>query len=251
MSTIEDKILDGPRVQYCEADNDDIRTGEDAGLDLDDPEKATTRNEISSLFIRPDQESTIDNGSAAYRMRSQGYSMNTGPKGVIADHRKHSLSKSSSKVDESDLDEEFKELLNDDSIIKSIAERRIAQLINLPTFGSVFRLITGTELLDAIDKENPNILVVVHIYTKFSRSCAKVDKCLDVLANEFKRIKFVTLDARAASLSDNFKENGVPALLAYKGGNLVKSLVQLEDLLDKDFEVAQLRELLIDNEIIR
>lgn len=250
MSTIEDKILDGPTVHYCEADDDDIRTGEDAGLDLDDPEVVTTRNEISSLFVRPDQESTIDNGTAACQM-SKNYSMNTGPKGVIADHRKHSLSKSSSRVDDSDLDEEFKDLLNDDSIIKSMAERRIAQLINLPSFSSVFRLTTGPELLDAIDKENPNVLLVVHIYTRSSRSCAKVDRCLDILANEFRRIKFVTLDARAAGLSDNFKENGVPALLAYKGGNLVKSLVQLEDLLDKDFEVTQLRELLIDNGIIQ
>uniref|UniRef100_A0A6G1SEW8 Phosducin-like protein n=1 Tax=Aceria tosichella TaxID=561515 RepID=A0A6G1SEW8_9ACAR len=251
MSTIEDKILDGPRVHYCDADDDDIRTGEDAGLDLDDPDVVATRNDVSSLFVRPDQESSLRNGSASHRMRSQGYSMNTGPKGVIADHRKHSLSKSSSKVDDSDLDEEFKELLNDDSIIKSMAERRIAQLINLPSFGSVFRLATGSELLDAIDKENPNVLIVVHIYARFSRPCAKVDKCLDILANEFKQIKFVTLDASAAGLSDNFKENGVPALLAYRGGNLVKSLVQLEDLLDKDFEAAQLRELLIDNEIIR
>jgi hypothetical protein len=249
MSTLEDKILDGPTVHYCDAGDDDIRSGEDAGIDKDDPETSATRNDVSSLFVRPDQES-INNGPTAHRSRSTGYSTNTGPKGVIADRWKHSLSKSISKADESDLEEEFKELLNDDSIIKSIAEKRIAQLINLPSFGFVFRLTTGSELLDAIDKENPNVLLVVHIYTKFSKSCAKVDKCLDVLANEFKQIKFVTLDASSAGLSENFKENGVPALLAYKNGNFVKSIVQLEELLDKDFEVAQLRELLIDNGII-
>lgn len=246
MSTLEDKILDGPRVHYCDADDDDMRTGADAGLDLDDPEVSATRNDISSLFMRPDQDS-----SAACRAQSAGYSMNTGPKGVIADHRKHSLSKNFSKVDDTDLDEEFKELMNDDSIIKSIAERRIAELISLPTFGSVFRLTTGSELLDAIDKENPNVLVVVHIYTQFSRSCARVNRCLDLLADEFKHNKFVALDARAAGLSENFKEKGVPAILAYRGGNLIKSLVQLEDLLDTDFEVAQLKELLIDNNILR
>lgn len=243
MSTIEDKILDGPRVHYCEADDDDIRTGEDAGHDQDDIE-VPARNDISSLFVRPDDESLATN-------RVSSYSMNTGPKGVIADHRKHSLSKSLSKVDESDLEEEFRELLNDDSIIKTIAEKRIAQLINLPSFGAVFRLNSGIDLLDAIDKEHPNVLVIVHIYTKISRCCKKIDKCLDILANENKLIKFLTLDASAAGLSENFKKNGVPALLAYKGGKFVKSIVQLEEFLDRDFEVGQLRELLIDNGFIQ
>jgi hypothetical protein len=251
MSTIEDKILDGPTVHYCDADDDDIRTGEDAGFDKDDPEASETRNDVSSLFIRPEQDSSANNGVAAHRMRTQICSTNTGPKGVISDHRKYSLGKSMSKADDPDLEAEFKELMNDDSIIKNIAEMRLAQMKSLPTFGSVFRLTTGTELLDAIDKENPSVLVVVHIYTKFSRACKRIDRCFDTLAEEFKNIKFVTLDASAAGLSENFKKNGVPAILAYRGGNFIKSLVQLEDFLDKDFEVVQLKELLVDNEIIK
>lgn len=249
MSTLEDKILDGPKVNYCDDGDDDIRTGEDTGHDKDEPEEdSMTRNDAPSLFRRPDEET--ERLEAANSITHQPCcSTNTGPKGVLEDHRKRSLP-THVLPNDNDLEGEFMELLNDDSIIKSLAEKRLAKQENLPTFGSMFRLSTGPELLDAIDKENPNVKLIVHIYTKYSRSCAKVNKYLDTLAADYAHIKFVTLDASVAGLSDNFKENGVPALLIYKGGNFIKSVVQLEDLLDKDFEVTQLRELMIDNGLI-
>lgn len=244
MSTIEDKILDGPQVHYCEADNDDIRIGEDA-----DEDKSHETNQ-SSLFIRPDEET--ERLESISRARIPGCSVNTGPKGVIEDHRKEIVGRNikQSKIDNfDDLEAEFEDLLNDDSVLKEYAFKRIEQIRNLntPNFGRVFRLGTGAELLDAIDRENSNVLVVVHIYMKYSRSCMKVDQCLDELANDMKHVKFVTLDASATGLSSNFKENGVPAILAYKGGNLIKSIIQLEELLDRDFDTKQIRELMTEN----
>lgn len=243
MSTIEEKLLDGPTIHYCDAGDDDIRSNEESDCDNDKTE--LTKGDASSLFIRPDE----DNDLSCYSNHPKPHcSTNTGPKGVIEDHRKNSKC---SKIN--DLDAEFQELLNDDSIIKEIAEKRIArerQSRTLPVFGQVFRLQTGTELLDSIDKEHPNVLVVVHIYTKYSRLCARVDKCLDQLADDMKHLKIVTLDASVAGLSENFKENGVPALLVYKGTNLVKSFVQLEEFLDRDFDHHQIKNLLMDNDLI-
>lgn len=250
MSSIEDKILDGPRVHYCDADNDDTRTDFEERVDRDDPEPSSTRNDCSSLFVRPDEETEK---LSRVRQKIPTCSTNTGPKGVIEDHRKQSSTKRNQHSnDDDDLEAEFQNLLNDDSILKEYISKRIAQEKNkdISSFGQVYRLQTGTELLDAIDKEKPNVLVVVHIYTKYSRSCANIDRCLDELAAEVKHVKFVTLDASVAGLSENFKENGVPALLAYRGGNLIKSLVQLEELLDKDFNVAQIRELMVDNGVL-
>lgn len=230
MSTIEDKILNGPRLHYCDAGDDDIRREE---IDQED-DKCSDRVETgdaSSLFQRPSEDELP-------QTRWRGTSSNTGPKGVIEDFNRKELD---------DLDAEFQALMNDESILKEYITKRISD--NIPTFGQVYHLRNGDELLEAIDKENPNVLVIAHIYTKYSRPCSNLNRCLNELANELKHIKFVTLDASVTGLSGNFKENGVPALLAYKAGDLVKSLVQLEEFLDKNFDASQVKELLIDNKL--
>lgn len=244
MSTIEDKILDGPRIHYCDAGNDDIRHEENDG---DEQPNAGAENNVEHLLIRPDDETERLNRASQVKWR--GYSTNTGPKGVIEDYKKRvQKERAKQKPDEVDeLEAEFQELLNDDSVLKEYIAKRISNLTSSPTFGQVYRLKTGSELLDAIDKENDNVLIIVHIYTKYSRACSQLNRCLDELAADLKHMKFITLDASVTNLSTNFKENGVPALLAYKKGDLVKSLVQLEELLDRDFDSGQVKELLIDN----
>lgn len=250
MSTIEDKILNGPTVHYCDAENDDIRPNENS--DTDDVEPSMERKDTSSLFVRPnDNEERIQT-----HQRYVSGSTNTGPKGVLEDYRRRSLPKpKGDKIndDSDDLEAEFRELMTDDSIIKQIAEQRLnreRQSSAVPQFGQVYRLGTGTELLEAIDKEHRNVLVLVLIYIKFSKICSRVDRCLDQLARNLKQIKIVTLDASVAGLSENFKNNGVPALLAYRNGNLVKSFVQLEDQLDQDFDHNRIEELLVDGGLV-
>jgi len=248
MSSIEEKILDGPRAHYCDAENDDIRTGEDADSDEDCSKAIDNCQDASSLFVRPD-----DSSENSGKNRVPSFSRNTGPKGVIEDYKKRSqpaTRQNTQQIDE--IDAEFERLMQDDTILQEFASKRISQekVRKSKYFGHVLRLETGGELLDSIDREDPDVLVVVHIYVKYSKSCAKVDRCLDQLASEFKNIKFVTLDASVAGLSSNFKENGVPALLAYRGGDLVRSLVKLEELLDTDFEISELRNLLNENGLL-
>lgn len=248
MSTIEDKILDGPTIHYCDAGDDDIRTGPDAGIDNNDPDSNADRRDVSSMFVRPDQDTTSTR--LANGVSGSGYSSNTGPKGVLEDFRKQSAPRVTRNVDEQDLDDEFNQLMNDDTIIKTFVEKMVNQRSLLPSFGAVIRLNNGPELLEAIDREHNEVTVLVHIYTRYSRSCKQVDKCLDELANELNHMKIVTIDASVTGLSDNFKQNGVPALLAYKGGSFLKSIVKIEDLLDKDFETRQLKDLLIDHGLL-
>lgn len=239
MSTLEDKILDGPRVNYCDADDDDIRFEEDDGS------PTLERHNASELFRKPED----DEQSFARLSRATGRtsgSSNTGPKGVIEDFRVNSLD---SEKNNTNIDLEFQELLEDDNIIKDYIAKRIldAEASAVKVFGQIYHLTTGEELLDAIDKEPSNILVIVHIYTKYSKPCSELNKCLGKIASKWKHVKFCSLDASVTSLSDNFKRNGVPAILGYKGGEVVKSLVQLEDFLDKNFDVDQVQELLNDN----
>lgn len=259
MSTIEDKLLDGPRVYYCDADNDDIRRGDGADEEELSDSYAIERGDATNLFQRPpdSDENRVEDCLSQAKFKSLGSSTNTGPKGVIEDYKKQSQSRSDTLQNHNEVDlieAEFQELLHDESTLNQYISRRLAEnkklQSSLPTFGHVYHLKSGCELLDAIDKENPNVSVIVHIYTKYSKSCANLNRCLDELASDLKNIKFVTLDASVTALSSEFKENGVPALLAYKRGDLLKSLVQLEELLDKNFEADQVKELLSDNEMI-
>lgn len=221
MSTLEDKILDGPRVHYCEADDDDIR----------DPEPEGTKS-VARLF-RPaeDEERTCQPTSLRSRTLCQP-ATNTGPKGVIEDHKNQ------------DIEAEFDELMKDDSIIKNLIAKRLAEV---PEFGSVQHLASGEEFLKAVDKERPDVLVIVHIYGKRSRSCLRLNECLKELASSIRRVKFMTLDVGVTNLSPEFKANGIPTLQAYKGGKLTKSLVKIDENLDKDFEAADVKEFLVEN----
>lgn len=241
MSTIEDKILDGPKVDYCESEFKDARV-EDYGSD--DDENRCTRNNVSSLFVRPNDEE-----QSSISRSHIGLSRNTGPKGVIQDCKKKALEKYDEVSNVDELEAEFQALLNDDTILKEFVNKRLEQrkCETRRTFGQLEHLQDGSQLLDAIDKEDKDVFVIVHLYTRFSRPCSTLNQRLAELAKDMSYIKFVTLDAGVAGLSSDFKEKGVPALLAYKGGNLVKSLVKLEDYVDGDFDTVQLKDLLVDN----
>lgn len=253
MATLEDKLLDGPRVHYCEADDDDKRpeNDENTGDDVEN-HNHVAKGDIDKLFVRPDEET--ERLERLNRISWQGKSENTGPKGVIRDCQKRS--RQSRQISDNhpndDLDAEFQALLNDDSILREYASKRISEAARAsnPNFGRVFKLNAGFQLLDAIDKEDKNVKVIVHLYVKFSKSCERLNTCLECLAKDYSHIKFVTLDASVAGLSDHFKSKGVPAILLYKSGNLIKSLIQLGEHLDDDFDTDQVRDLLIDQDIL-
>lgn len=251
MSTLEEKILDGPRVNYCEAEDDDIRADEE--LDCFDHEEGRDieTRDAASLFRRPCEEDDRLELLSQVAWRNPS-SSNTGPKGVIEDYRNKIQGAGKTPNKHDDIELEFQKLLDDEDFIKEYVSKRISEALrpSLKTFGLVYHLDVGDELLDAIEKESPNVMVIVHIYTRHSKPCAELNRCLKNVAHDYKHIKFCTLDASVTGLSANFKENGVPAILAYKGGELVKSLVQLDEFLDRHFDAEQVKELLADNGLI-
>lgn len=260
-SKLEEKILDGPRVHYCDAEDDDIRKDEvdEASSDNEQDQPGIEKHDIADLF-RP----ITEEDERLERLQSVNWapsSTNTGPKGVIGDYlRKREQARNNKSngiidrplTEDEKLELEFEELLNDETIMKEYISKRISmsQNANSKTFGRLQKLETGDQLLDAIDDELAEVLIIVHIYTKYSRACTQLNRCLDKIATQYEAIKFVTLDASVTKLSSNFKENGVPAILAYKGGDLVTSLVQLEEFLDKDFGTEEVKELLFDRGLI-
>lgn len=222
MSTLEDKILNGPRIHYCEADDDDIR----------EPSESNGTHSVADL-LRPTYEEEKNCRTSSLKSRTLCQpTTNTGPKGVLEDHRNQ------------DIEAEFDQLMKDDSIIKDLITKRLSEA---PEFGTVHHLMSGEEFLKGIDKERPDVSIIVHIYEKHSRSCHRLNECLKELAASLKQVKFMTLDVGVTNLSLEFKANGTPTMQAYKGGQLTKSLVKIDENLDQDFEASDVREFLLDN----
>lgn len=261
MANLEAKILDGPKISYCDAGDDDKRHDDDTDVETETPSANASTATAASVDPRArDAPSHNRNRVKLEKIgRSEtfnGCSVNTGPKGVIHDFKREVTRSDRPSIAESvdDVDVEFQHLMADDSILQEfkakMMQKQSKKTSDSPTFGYVKHVQSGDEFLKNVDDENPNVLVISHVFRKFSSTCSQLNKCLEELASEFKSIKFICIDAAVVGLSNNFVENGVPALLAYKSGNLIKSMVSLEEHLDKNFDVIQLKELLAQNNVL-
>lgn len=207
------------------------------------------------------------------------FSTNTGPKGVINDWRefkrleterrteqekeKQALAKKLSMTCRSHLDDE-REKENDDKLLqelesfedeflkeyrqKRIEEMRIA-LQNVPKFGRVVEL-SSSNFVDEIDKEKPQVTIIIHLYENNVEACEAMNGCLSCLAQEYPTVKFCKIRASDTSLSHKFSTSGVPALLIYKGGELIGNFVRLSDELGEDFYVTDIEGFLHEHSLL-
>ncbi|XP_062608899.1 phosducin-like protein isoform X2 [Saccostrea cucullata] len=202
-----------------------------------------------------------------------GFSTNTGPKGVINDWReykrlenerreekereKQALAKKlqltcRSHLDderEKENDEKFLEELEsmEDEFLKEYRQKRIEEmrlaLQNIPKFGKLIE-ISSANFVSEIDKEQPQVIVIIHLYEDDVEACESMNGCLNCLAQEYPTVKFCKIRASDATLSLNFSKSGVPALLIYKGGELIGNFVRLSDELGEDFYATDLESFL-------
>lgn len=269
MATLEDKILgDDKRENYCSSDEgepDDV--DEDCGRNGG----ANGSGGASSAGARC---TAADPSNQMYFTREtdskwSGSSTNTGPKGVIKDWQRFkqletekSIEKETEKVqlmkklcitsktvaedarqaDQDELDAELAELLNDDNILLQFQQQRMREMLDRcgrqqKQFGDVVSLGNGDEFLNAIDNEDKSVPIIVHIYENKLIACKTMNKCLDELAQQYKTVKFCKIIGSVAGMSAKFKNchsGGIPALLVYKGGNLIGNFVRLSDELGGD-----------------
>nr|CAD7576060.1 unnamed protein product [Timema californicum] len=255
MTTLEDKILGETDHCYCsssESDGEDSAEGETKGA-------TASATKQTSDVSPPDP------------YKWEGSSTNTGPKGVVNDWQRFKqleverraeqekerialISKLSltckSVLDEEKDTNDLDELLNDDFLLeyqKKRMEEMMSQLNTLPKFGKVVDLRDTQEFLDAVDKENKSVLVVVHIYEKNAPGCNAMNGCLTVLSQEYTQVKFCRLVASVAGVSKHFKISGVPALLLYKGGALVGNFVRMSEELGTDFFAEDVESFLLEH----
>lgn len=247
--SLDDKLLGEKVDNYCSSDEGEREDEEDDGPRSSAPSQPT--------FV-PEPEIK----------EYSGYSTNTGPKGVINDWRefkrlesekkeeqereKQALVKKLSITCRSHLDDEREKQKDDqfmeqieremdeieEEFMKHYREKRIEEmrraLQNVPKFGKVVSL-NSCDFVDEIDKEKTQVVIVVHVYEDRNEACKTMNGCLMSLAEEYPTVKFCKIKATETKLSMKFAKNGVPALLIYKGGDMVGNFIRISDELGDDF----------------
>ncbi|PZC82308.1 phosducin-like protein [Helicoverpa armigera] len=261
MATLEDKLLGEKLQNYCsssedEGESDDDRSGDEEG----EPAKA----QVATNAEPP----PINNWT--------GQASNTGPKGVLEDWRRFKQLEAENRAELAkerialakkltltvkpereeakdkqieELEDELSELMDEEFLLqyqKQRMEELMSQLQKVPKFGVLTTLNSQEEFLFAIDKEDPKVTVVIHIYNNSTRACETMDGCLNILASDYPTIKFCRIAADLTGLSKHFRVDGVPALLVYKGGQIIGNFVQLATELGNDFFAVDVERFLIE-----
>jgi len=65
--------------------------------------------------------------------------------------------------------------------------------------------------------------------------CLILEKYIQVLAQEYRTVKFCKIKASDAKVSEEFIETALPVLLAYKNNEIIGNFVQLSTALGDDF----------------
>lgn len=272
MATLEDKILgDDKRENYCSSDEGEGDDDRFESADGSPTGSQSVSHETNQTYFTRETDTW------------SGSSTNTGPKGVIKDWQRFkqletekSIEKENEKLalmkklcitaktvaedaqqaNQDELDDELAELLNDDGVLLQFQQQRMREMLaqcgkQQKIFGTVISLANGDEFLNAIDNEDKSIPIILHIYENKLLACKTMNRCLDELAQTYKSVKFCKIASSAAGMSANFKMGGIPALLVYKGGNLIGNFVRLSDELGGDeFFASDVESFLIEHAML-
>lgn len=155
--------------------------------------------------------------------------------------------------EQDEFDAELAELLNDD-FLQEFQKRRMQEMLalsgKLPKFGQLITLNNGDEFLDAVDKENKNVTIIIHIYEDKFRACKTMNKCMSTLAQEYPSVKFCNILSTIAGLSRNFKTVALPTLLVYKNGQVIGNFIKLADEFGDDFYSTDVEGYLIEHALL-
>lgn len=265
MSTLDDKLLGEKKEYYCSSSEDE---------DIESGLRPSSLNIVEDSAYPVQPPTLLSPGDSA---------TNTGPKGVINDWRKFQELKQkreqhaelermklmeklsmkckpySQEVEEKAKQEKLsddldKMLEEEDPFLNEYMKKRMQEMMeevisnrNSRKFGQLIQLNTGDEFLDAIEKENAEVLTIIHISNNSIDACKAMNGCLSYLASQYPYIRFCTLDAYAAGMSKRFEKQGVPALLVYKNGHLIGNFVRLSDEFGEDFFATDVETYLIDH----
>jgi len=250
MATLDDKLLGEKLHYYCSSSEDEEESD----------------NQQDSKQPPPPPPQNWD-----------GSSTNTGPKGVLKDWQQYkklenekreeaeaeklALAKrlaltcrtteedEKAKQKEEEVDTEFQELL-DDGFLEAYMQKRMKEMMEqtrpIKRFGNMVDL-SSASFLGAIDGESKDCTVIILVYEPQAEGCQAMYGCLQCLAQDYVHVKFCRILASGAGLSKHFEVSGVPALLVYRGGQLVGNFVRMTDHFGEDFFANEVESFLIEH----
>ncbi|KAG9266049.1 phosducin-like protein [Astyanax mexicanus] len=147
------------------------------------------------------------------------------------------------------VDEEEEEDEDDETFLQQYRLQRMEemrrQLSGGRRFEQVINITSGEEFLHAIDEEGKGTLVLVHIFEPDVPACQAMEGSLLCLALQYpQQVKFCQARGSVLGTSTLFRSSALPALLLYRGGELVGNLVRVSDQLGDDFYATDVEALL-------
>ncbi|XP_053138025.1 phosducin-like protein [Hemicordylus capensis] len=134
-----------------------------------------------------------------------------------------------------DDDEEFLQQYR-----KQRMEEMRQQLHSGQQFRQVFEILSGEAFLATVDQVHKHTLVMIHIYEEDVPGADSLSGCMLCLAAEYPTVKFCRVRSSLIGASARFTTSALPALLVYKGGELVGNFVRITDQLGEDFFAVDL-----------
>lgn len=277
MGDLEDAFLKQNvpgRYSSWKEDTDDNKNRRDQEEESDDSEDDAFyfQDCPSSSTAAPQQQQQQQ--QATMPLRSTG---NTGVKGVIADYKEAQREEQLQKAEET-LDNmqrlhratqpaysirpretasnEMKQQNNnysdnddsdDDEFLKQFRMQRIAQLQNNqsnskpPTFGTLSSK-SPEEYVELVDDIDPRVFVIVHLFEPSINTSRMLHSALDKVSQTMEYATFIEVNALDAN--PNLDLICLPAILIYKGGELVSNMIKFTDGLPKAFTVSDVQEAL-------
>ena len=117
-------------------------------------------------------------------------------------------------------------------------------------FGSVHVIKDCDHFLAAVDGEDKSVSVIILLHEPNSPGCLSAIKAVESLSKAYAHVKFCSVRPSLISMSTNFKVSGVPALLAYKSGQLLGNFVRMTDELGEEFATCDLESYIIEHGIL-
>ncbi|XP_035632428.1 phosducin-like protein [Oncorhynchus keta] len=269
MTTLDDKIL-GEKLQYYYSSSED----EESDKEDDEGEHKTIRNPD---VLEPEIEysgdgSAINTGPKGVINDWRKYKQLKVEQKQEQKEEMERLIKKLSMTCRSDLDDEadaikqkemqdkiqhkmtmqeynmLQEDEDDEDFLQQYRKQRIEEMrrkvLRGKRFEQVYELNSGEEFLEAVDKEDKACLVMIHIYEGEVPACEAMMGSLLCLAQEYPLVKFCSVRGSVIGTSAQFRGSALPALLVYKGGDLIGNFVRITDQLGEDFYAVDVEALL-------
>jgi len=147
---------------------------------------------------------------------------------------------------DSDLDEDDEELM-----AKMRADRiKAIETVrgSMPLFGSYDR-VSFDQLAALVKSVHELTYVVVVLYEINHLTCARLHAAFEDIAAQFPHVRFVRIRAREAI--KNYAIEGVPTLLIYRGGKMIKDFVRVQQFFSEMIATAELVEFLKAGKILQ